>query len=131
MIVVNIVLDLACFKYRKLAHLFIYIESAAYLIMSLIPASTFVDMHIFVMSMMYLIIFISLYCDSRAQIIVITVCFVVQAFVIYTLGYLKGTSTIELAATTLSCLIYWLTCSAIGILITYIKELHNTLNSAN
>ena len=39
MIVVNIVLDLACIKYRKLANLIIYTESFGLLTMMLIPAS--------------------------------------------------------------------------------------------
>ena len=125
-IVVNLILDLACIKYRKLAQLFLYIESVTYLIMSLTPASQFLFMH--ARSAMYLIIFIALYCDSAVQIIVITVCFIVQNIIVQAVVYLK---TIGIASEVLTALLCWLGITAIAMVITYIKEMHNTLHSAN
>ena len=121
-IIVNLILDLVCYKYRRLAKLILYFEGVHGLLFTMIPNRYWLETPIALIGIYYFVMFICFYCDRGAQIIYLTCCLSFQILVVQTLGYNKTNYMQFLGGTTL-IVIYFILCSFIAMIIVYTKNL--------
>ncbi len=69
----SLLYDIACYKYRHLAHYTLYIETFATQLYMLVPMPLYLNLSTFFMAGFYVTIFIAFYCHSGKQIIFLTV----------------------------------------------------------
>ena len=66
-IILALILDLACYKYRRLTNFILYFEGAYGLLITLIPSAYWLELPIIWIGINYLIMFLCFYCDKGAQ----------------------------------------------------------------
>ena len=121
-IILALILDLACYKYRRLTNFILYFEGAYGLLITLIPSAYWLELPIIWIGINYLIMFLCFYCDKGAQIIYQTFCLFLQILLIQTLGYDKTNYAHILGGITM-IVIFFILCSFIGVTIVYMKNL--------
>ena len=131
-IILNLILDMVCYKYRRLAKLILYFEGVHGLLFTLIPNRYWLETPIALIGIYYFVMFICFYCGRGAQIIYLTICLSFQILVVQTLGYNKTGFMQYFGGATL-IVIYFILCSFIAMIFVYTRNLEqkkaNALNA--
>ena len=121
-IILGLILDFVCYKYRRFTKLILYIEGVHGLLITLIPSNYWLELPIFFIAIYYFVMFICFYCGRGAQIVYLTFCLTFQILVIQTLGYEKFQYTHILGGITMIVL-FFIICSFTAMLIVYTTNL--------
>ena len=121
-IILGLILDMVCYKYRRLANLILYIEGVHGLLFTMIPSTYWLELPIVFIGIYYFVMFTCFYCGRAAPIIFLSFCLAFQILVIQTLGYEKSHYTHILGGITM-IVIFFVVCSFIAMLIVYTTNL--------
>ena len=121
-IILTIILDVACFKYRRLTKLILYFECLHPLLITMIPSPYWLELPIVWIGINYFIMFLCFYCGGGAQIVYTTFCLSLQILVIQTIGYDK-TDYAHILGGIIMIVIFFILCSFTAVTIVYMKNL--------
>ena len=121
-IILGLILNLACYKYRRLTKFILYFEGANSILVTMIPSPYWLELQLFWIAVTYLLMFLCYYCDSGAQIIYQMFIISLQILVIRTLGYGK-TNVMHILSSITVIVMFFILCSLIGVIIVYMKNL--------
>ena len=128
-IIVALLLDILCYKYRRLSQAILYFEGAASLIFTLIPSRYYLELPVFYFMIFYVVMFIAFYCDSGGQVIYLSVILAIQFLVVQTVGYNNFSIGRILGGISMTVL-FFLFCSFIAMIIVYTKNLEKKKDNA-
>ena len=128
-IIIALLLDILCYKYRRLSQAILYYEGASSLIFTLIPSRYYLELPVFYFMIFYVVMFIGFYCDSGAQVIYLSIILAIQLLVIQTVGYNNFSMGQMLGGVSMSVL-FFLFCSFIAMIIVYTKNLEQKKDNA-
>ena len=129
-IVCNIVLDIACYKYRFLAQTILHYESFVLLIWTMVPTKYNADLYGFNNVKDNFFACLVWYCDSGAQLITNVFCVNLNLFIVQFL-YGQEITVFMLLGKIAVVMQYYLAVNAFALLITYIQDIHRRLTSTN
>ena len=128
-IIIALLLDILCYKYRRLSQAILYYEGAVSLIFTLIPSRYYLELPVFYFMIFYVVMFIGFYCDSGAQVIYLSVILAIQLLVIQTVGY-NNFSMGQMLGGVCMAVLFFLFCSFIAMIIVYTKNLEQKKDNA-
>ena len=126
-IVLGLVLDIACFKYRHLANLILYYESIQYILVFLIPSKTYLELSQYVIAIFHFILFLVTYTDQGIQIVFLTVDLAFINFFILGEAYQRGLKFGAVINHTIIVILFFILCSSMAMVVAYISELHSKM----
>ena len=121
-IILAFILDLACFKYRRLTKCILYFEGLHGLLYTMIPSPYWLELPINWIGINYFVMFLCFYCGRGAQIVYTTFCLSLQILVVQTIGYDK-TNTAHILGGFTMIVLFFILCSFTAMTIVYTKNL--------
>lgn len=126
-IVVGLVIDLVCYKFRNLADAILIFESVSFVIFLLIPTKTYLELSPYVIAAFQFIFFLAFYTDRGVQLVLHISTMALINFFVIGYGYKKGLGVVDVIGHALVLICYFFLCSCISIVIAYISELHSKM----
>ena len=129
-IFIGALLDILCYKYRKLAHLIFYMETLLAVSEAGLPLKHAIEMPVYVRAFLGVTLLLVLFTGSHIQLIFHMVLFVLSMLVLIPIMYNMTTISV-LVSHLIYSLGYIFFCTLMSATLIYISKLHNKLDTVN
>ena len=129
-IFIGALLDILCYKYRKLAHLIFYLETLLFVSELGLPLKHVIEVPVYMRAFFGVTVVLVLFTGSHIQLIFHMVLMVLSMLVLIPIMYNMTTISV-LVSHLIYSLVYVIFCTLISATLIYISKLHNKLDTVN